>query len=831
MRNLITAQEVIDLAFAENSNMMAESISDTAIRIAEIKYIRPAFGVMYPLLADKYADFTNDYVKPALAYFVKCEIVSSIAIDMSNSGVAVANPQYQSAATDKQRQRLYDSEMSKAKTLLDFALSYIAENKELFPDFSGEAPKKHHRLGGILLGSAGVSSGQSASITGDAFKAEFDKYIKEMSETAEEVKQLIDSTGAITEEAQKATNNANIATESANKATENANNAGAEAVRIATESAQEATTAKENAEQATEQAKVATANANEAADRANEEVDKLKEKADTDGSYPDMTVGKAENLVGRGEATEEYINFRQSAGEVSIEDGSAKITTIKGNSVVYNQQINHIIGNGTNGWLARQKDYIEQEGDTITLKYNPDAALFNNAMRHNVSINNGDWYYIEYGYESHNQNKHGNRVEITVADSGWYNKGLLTAKEVGVIGQVAHVGKVNASVENITSISVYFAPLADMTDEINDTPLKIWGFKFINLTKMFGAGNEPTTLEEYHQRKPIGVDTTVRNLGEILSNNVTAIKSVGENAYDYRVGYAKVLGGKTYNFEGTYTKIEFATTLDGTRETITLNENKQYTFKQEGYVFAEGSDICINIQHSYDKAFMHDYQQSVVDLSFIKTIKDSEGNLLFPNGLRAAGTAYDEIRYNATTKKWEAIKRIGVVDLGTLNWEKYSYTSTNTIFVCRALPNSSGSTQGLSTTYSRYSGALSSMSDMSFYMRPNDYPYYLYISDNRYTDATSFKQAVSGEKFLYILKEPITVELDTNFNPTYLVWDFGTEEAIASTPSAPFRADIVYQFNAVDRIRNNSDRIAELEAKIASLVQTMNAIQTTNLEE
>lgn len=186
MRNLITAQEVIDLAFAENSNMMAESISETSIHIAEIKYIRPAFGVMYPLLADKYADFTNDYVKPALAYFVKCEIVSSIAIDMSNSGVAVANPQYQSAATDKQRQRLYDSEMSKAKTLLDFALEYIAENKESFPDFSGEAPKKHHRVGGILLG-GGTSRSQSASIAGEAFKNEIERLSKKVEDLEEQI--------------------------------------------------------------------------------------------------------------------------------------------------------------------------------------------------------------------------------------------------------------------------------------------------------------------------------------------------------------------------------------------------------------------------------------------------------------------------------------------------------------------------------------------------------------------------------------------------------------------------------------------------------------------
>ena len=294
MRNLITAQEVIDLAFAENSNMMADSIPDTAIRIAEIKYIRPAFGVMYPLLADKYADFTNDYVKPALAYFVKCEIVSSIAIDMSNSGVAIANPQYQSAATDKQRQRLYDSEMSKAKTLLDFALEYIATHSESFPDFSGEAPKKHYRLGGILLGDVGVSRGQSASITGDAFKAEFDKYIKEMGETAEEVEQLIESTGAITEKAQKATNNANIATESANKATA----AAIAATASATQATAYATAATENANQAATRAvEIAANKGSEAVNIANQAATEVSEMLYKSTTYSDLRILKNEGKL------------------------------------------------------------------------------------------------------------------------------------------------------------------------------------------------------------------------------------------------------------------------------------------------------------------------------------------------------------------------------------------------------------------------------------------------------------------------------------------------------------------------------------------------------
>ena len=188
MANLITAQEVIELAFAENSNMREESISDTSIRIAEIKYIKPVFGDMYSMLGTTYSDFTNEYIKPALAYFVKCEIVSSIAIDMSNAGIAVANPQYQSAASDKQRQRLYDSEMSKAKVLLDDALAYISAHAEEFPDFVGVTPKRHPRIGGIVLG--GGISPRTKTLPGDAVSRKdvelLDANIKELSQTVNE---------------------------------------------------------------------------------------------------------------------------------------------------------------------------------------------------------------------------------------------------------------------------------------------------------------------------------------------------------------------------------------------------------------------------------------------------------------------------------------------------------------------------------------------------------------------------------------------------------------------------------------------------------------------
>lgn len=345
MRNLITAQEVIDLAFAENSNMREDSISETSIRIAEIKYIRPAFGAMYTLLADKYADYTNDYVKPALAYFVKCEIVSSIAIDMSNSGVAVANPQYQSAASDKQRQRLYDSEMSKAKTLLDFALEYIATHSEEFPDFSGDAPKKHHRVGGILLGD-GTSRNQSASVAGEAFKDKYEGYIRDMQNIKDEVEILsqdvedaIDDSKEATSSAVTAANNAKAATSQAlnatastNMATKNANNAATKAMQ----SAEEAESAVANLEEYKQGIEKQVANkvdkvagkglsTNDYADTEKAkvaEIDGLKHsiegKANTNGNYPNMTVGKAQGVVGISQVQEALTLTTKANGNIVI---------------------------------------------------------------------------------------------------------------------------------------------------------------------------------------------------------------------------------------------------------------------------------------------------------------------------------------------------------------------------------------------------------------------------------------------------------------------------------------------------------------------------------
>ena len=87
------------------------------------------------------------------------------------------------------------------------------------------------------------------------------------------------------------------------------------------------------------------------------------------------------------------------------------------------------------------------------------------------------------------------------------------------------------------------------------------------------------------------------------------------------------------------------------------------------------NDICINLSNTgYRDGEYEPYQDFIRELP-INKIKDSEGNLLFPDGLCSAGSVYDEI----TEKK--AIKRIGKVDLGTLSWTLATWAQLSNVFI------------------------------------------------------------------------------------------------------------------------------------------------------
>ena len=160
----------------------------------------------------------------------------------------------------------------------------------------------------------------------------------------------------------------------------------------------------------------------------------------------------------------------------------------------------------------------------------------------------------------------------------------------------------------------------------------------------------------------------------------------------------------------------------------------------------------------------------------------------FPQGLRSAGTVYDELRADA------AVTRVGAVDLGTLNW---TYLSDYSAFFSTGLPivksgytNSSIAPMTCSkyetkSFYSNgdYFGGADKVIAFAFSSGER-----LYVKDSTAgTDAVTFKTAMSGVMLYYALATPTTTPIDPPLPLSYRVGAGGTERVMVAsgTTSAP----------------------------------------------
>lgn len=107
MQLLATPQQVIDLAFAANEKITPVSIKETKIDAAQEKYIRPVLGKLYDALLDgKYPELLDNYVRPALAYYVRYSVIPDLALKLNDKGAQTYFSEYANTATDKQRSEM-----------------------------------------------------------------------------------------------------------------------------------------------------------------------------------------------------------------------------------------------------------------------------------------------------------------------------------------------------------------------------------------------------------------------------------------------------------------------------------------------------------------------------------------------------------------------------------------------------------------------------------------------------------------------------------------------------------------------------------------------------
>jgi len=183
---------------------------------------------------------------------------------------------------------------------------------------------------------------------------------------------------------------------------------------------------------------------------------------------------------------------------------------------------------------------------------------------------------------------------------------------------------------------------------------------------------------------------------------------------------------------------------------------------------------------------------------------DSGGNVIGNYALDSSLTlrgipkldASNNLYYDGDTYESDGTvtKKYGIVDLGTLNWSK-DVSGGNVGFYANAFsgakpPSSWGVTFNAiskyfvtvpATGYSQYTV------DKTIFMKPNGQ---MFAVDNAYTDAATFKSAMSGVYLVYELATPTTETAQAYTNPQIVDPD-GTEEYVTAN-SVPVGHDSTY---------------------------------------
>lgn len=422
----------------------------------------------------------------------------------------------------------------------------------------------------------------------------------------------------------------------------------------------------------------------------------------------------ANDLTGVVEATPEMFTYRPSAGDKSVRDESAVIRRIKGNTSVWGQfaDISAPLTNSGNRYIITSND-----DGSVSIKRDPSITSgYYCALNMDRAYRNSSHKYIFYA----DVTVIGVQMTSDYCGISVYNLASMVGNHQSYRTSGHYTFCCFGTPDTTTAwqFAFYAYGIAELT---------IHNLQAFDLTEMFGAGNEPTTYNEFRKYYPDAYYPYCAP--EVRSMRATGIETIGFNAFNGE--YAEVIGGHAYYLGGAIEAAYFATERGGEMKPITLPESRVMTFSVSGYIYATGSDICINLSHSGVRNGEHKpYEKNTLLLPEIAKY--------FPEGMHSIGDVCDEITID------RAVKR---------------------------------------------------------------------CATRAYMDGDENNAEVITDKVTTVYKLPLPeiTLIDEPLQLYYMVDDFGTERMLSNAPSAPFKADIVYQFNAEGRIRDNSRNIEKLE--------------------
>jgi len=150
MKHLISPAEAIDLAFSPAERQSRLAVTDAMIETAQLRFLKPALGGLYDALcAGRYAELLRAGIKPALAHYVRYQVLLHLAFEAGKRGAEQAAPFDDLALTRTRRDARRDARRT-ARLLLAELLGYVRARADEFPEFD-RAGRRTEVIGGVVV--------------------------------------------------------------------------------------------------------------------------------------------------------------------------------------------------------------------------------------------------------------------------------------------------------------------------------------------------------------------------------------------------------------------------------------------------------------------------------------------------------------------------------------------------------------------------------------------------------------------------------------------------------------------------------------------------------
>ena len=541
----------------------------------------------------------------------------------------------------------------------------------------------------------------------------------------------------------------------------------------ASDMAQTVQTSLGKAETAAQQATAAQ----HAADAAVEAVDGMQEeldnKANKDGFYVTLGAGTAVNLAGNTIVNAEFYK-RKTGGTQSVGSGIAAIKEVRGKSIVWNQKVN----------LSSYK------------KINSTTFSLNNDICEIETTEAGQWSFYRVFEKS--IVPQGHKIlciaRIKSFEEDFVFMYSLLGRDIKTVAVTKNAWSMVSEIITSNGVEKYNRYAIENVAHFYLQDM------FFDLTLMFGAGNEPTTVEEFEAMFPL--DYYDYNAGEVIPFAGQNLVTIGKNQYNPTSGKANLLGGQTYQLLGTYT----GATIDGVA--VTLDSNNCFTTTEDCVLEITGGNDTDTIVALYngENVTYEPYEKHTLPLDPSQW-RDKDGNLVFPyGGMHGVGNAYDYAKVDADGYIRKAVRCFRQVDMGTLTgwtWNEYFDLPF------KNKPDDAPLRYKAIIDKYQYMGNISPgyVGNMQASCAFNGDR--LYINDSAISrdDIVNGQIAkLNGVKLCYELAEPVEVELATPIYAKYLVDKDGTEEITPANGTKPYTTmanlSILYAMDARGAIQN-----------------------------